>query len=165
MPGSMLKIIFITLLAFLLTSPVTVSASTITDNVTFHVMPSANLYELQGKDLHITYSTTGIDGQAHLTYQHGKKTLNFTGDQIRTVGTEVGTLVSVTIVQTVDTGSTSFSLLIPAVTLDQTTGEAPIKTEGITTHHKFSVISAFNSGQNDNYKFSSLTGTAKFVAF
>lgn len=156
MPSSMYKMFFITLIALLMTLPVTVSAST---------TQSANLYDLQGKDLHITYTTTGIDGKPHFTYQHGKKTLNFTGDQIRTVGTEIGTLVSVTIVNTVDTGSTSFSLLIPAVNLDQTTLEAAIKTEGITTMHKFSVIPAFNNGQTDNYKFSTLTGTAKSVVF
>ncbi|TAN67821.1 MAG: hypothetical protein EPN17_10635 [Methylobacter sp.] len=139
-----------------MTSPLTVSAAS---------DQAANLYDLQGKDLHISYSTTGIDGKPHFTYQHGKKILNFSGDQIRTVGTEIGTLVTVTIVNTVDTGSTSFSLLIPAVNLDQTTREAPIKTEGITTIHKFSVIPAFNSGQTDNYKFSNLTGTAKAVVF
>ncbi len=152
MPSSMYKI----LIALLLISPLSVSAET---------SQAANLYDLHSKDLHITYTTTGFDGKAHFTYQRGKKTLNFAGDQIRTVGTEIGTLVTVTIVNTVDTGSTSFSLLIPAVNLDQTTLEAPIKTEGITTIHKFSVIPTFNSGQIDDYKFTNLTGTAKAVVF
>lgn len=28
-----------------------------------------NVYQLSGKGLHISYSTTGIDGKARLTYQ------------------------------------------------------------------------------------------------
>jgi hypothetical protein len=74
-------------------------------------------------------------------------------------------LVSVTIVNTIDTGSTTFSLLIPKVNLDRTTHEASIKTEGIVTRHKFSVIPRFNTGQTEDYQFLILTGTAKAVAF
>lgn len=28
-----------------------------------------NLYELSARNLHITYSTTGVDGQPHFSYQ------------------------------------------------------------------------------------------------
>ena len=60
-----------------------------------------NLYQLSGKHLNITYSTTGIDGKPHFSYQDLQQTLSFTGDQIRGVVTEIGTLVSVTIRMTV----------------------------------------------------------------
>ena len=66
-----------------------------------------NLYQLSGKHLNITYSTSGIDGKPHFSYQDLQQTLNFTGDQIRSVETEIGTLVTVTIRMTVDTGGTS----------------------------------------------------------
>lgn len=128
-------------------------------------IPSPNLYEFKGNNnLSISYATTGIDGKPHFTYQDAKHTLSFAGDQIRTVGTEIGTLVSVTVFMTVDNGSTSFSVLVPDVKLDQTL-ESPVKTEGIVTKHKFSVVPGFNNGQTDNYKFYSLTGKAKFVVF
>ncbi|MFI3157262.1 MAG: hypothetical protein QX199_14000 [Methylococcaceae bacterium] len=126
--------------------------------------PQPNSYEFTGNTIHINYSTSGLDGLPHFTYQQAKKTLNFKGDQIRTVGTEIGTLVTVTTTMTVDSNSTSFSVLIPHINLDQTL-ETPIKTQGITTRHKFSVIPSFNSGQMDSYKVITLTGNAKFVYF
>lgn len=123
-----------------------------------------NLYQLQGGSLTITYSTSGFDGQPHFSYQNGKQVLNFSGDQIRTVGTEVGTLVSVTVLRTIDSGSTTFTVLIPRVNLDSTLSAA-IKTEGISTQHKFSMIPSLNLGQTDVYKFTALSGKASFVYF
>ncbi|MDD5228557.1 MAG: hypothetical protein PHN45_03135 [Methylococcales bacterium] len=123
-----------------------------------------NSYDLKGSNLQISYTTTGIDGKAHFSYKNAKDVLSFTGKEIRTVDTEIGTLVSVTTSMAVDTGSTSFSVLIPKVNLDKKLKFA-IKTQGFLTQHKFSVIPSFNTGQLDNYKTYSLTGTARFVVF
>ncbi|MFO0762949.1 MAG: hypothetical protein U0359_41320 [Byssovorax sp.] len=123
-----------------------------------------NLYQLQGSNLHITYSTSGIDGKAHFTYQDAHQTLSFRGDEIRTQETEIGMLVSVSLRRTVDTGSTTFTVLIPTVRLDQG-HSAPVSTEGITTIHRFSVIPAFNKGQTELYNVAGLRGTAQFVVF
>jgi hypothetical protein len=68
----------------------------------------ANLYELSGKNIHITYSTSGIDGKPHFSYQDLQQTLSFSGDEIRSAETEIGTLISVTIHMTVDTGGNHF---------------------------------------------------------
>ncbi len=121
-----------------------------------------NLYELRGAGLRVTYSTTGIDGRPRFVYRDGADTLSFEGDEIRTSDTEIGTLVTVTIVQTVDTGSTSFTVLVPRVNLDET-GRAPVVTEGITTDHRFSVIPAFETGQMETYRVGRLSGTASLV--
>lgn len=126
--------------------------------------PTANAFDLQGKHLHVTYSTSGIDGKAHFNYQDAHQTLSFRGDDIRTVETEIGTLVSVSIVRTVDRGSTTFSILIPTTNLDATR-TAPIATRGITTIHKFSNIPAFNSGQTEIYSTVILRGTARALVF
>jgi hypothetical protein len=123
-----------------------------------------NIYQLTGPHLSITYSTTSIDGQPHLSYQDAHQTLNFRGEQIRAVSTEIGTLVTVNIRMTVDTGSTSFSVLLPRVSLDNTR-QAPVRTEGITTIHRRSPIPAFNHGQLDTYTVVSLSGTARNVVF
>lgn len=123
-----------------------------------------NLYELNGTNLHISYSTTGIDGKPHFSYQNASRTLSFSGDQIRKVKTEIGTLVTVTLTLTVDNGSTAFSILLPNVNLDSTK-QAAITTDGIITKHKFSPIPSFNKGQVDNYTFYKLTGKASFVYF
>ena len=77
---------------------------------------SPNLYQLSGNTLHVTYATTGIDGQPHLHYQDSQHNLNFSGNSIRAVECDLGTVVSVTIQLTVDSGSTSFSVLIPGLT-------------------------------------------------
>jgi hypothetical protein len=123
-----------------------------------------DLYELTGDHLTITYSTTSIAGGPRFSYKDASQTLSFKGDEIRQTKTEIGTLISVTTHMTVDTGSTSFTLLLPAVRL---AGSSPaqIHTVGITTVHRFSVIPAMNLGQTEVYTTTKLSGTAKFVVF
>jgi hypothetical protein len=123
-----------------------------------------NLFELDGQNLHVTYSTTGIDGQPHLSYHDNRISLNFRGDQIRTDGTEVGTLVTVTLFATPDAGSTTFSLLVPRVNLDSS-GHATIRTVGITTLHRTSIAPQFLFGQLERYTVVTLHGTASMVDF
>jgi hypothetical protein len=121
-----------------------------------------NRYELSGKHLNVAYSTTGIDGKPHFSYQDLHQTLDLSGDEIRSVDTEVGTLVSVTIRLTVDTGGTTFSILLPRVNLP---GEAaaPIQTVGITTIHKSPIVPII--GQRDFYTVIRLTGSASRLFF
>jgi hypothetical protein len=121
-----------------------------------------NQYVLSGKHIHVSYTTTSIDGKPHFSYQDTHQTLNFSGDEIRRVETEIGAIVSVTIRLTVDSGGTTFSLLIPRVNIP---GEqsVPIQTDGITTVHKFSLVPMV--GQRDFYRVSRLSGTATRVFF
>jgi len=123
-----------------------------------------NIYQLSGPQLSITYSTTSFEGLPHLSYQDAHQTLNFKGDQIRTVATEIGTLVTVNLRLTIDTGSTSFSVLLPRVNLDAT-AQAPVRAEAITTIHRRSALPAFNHGQLDIYTVVALSGTARRVVF
>ena len=123
-----------------------------------------NLYQLSGNTVHVTYSTSGIDGKPHFHYQDSQHNLNFTGDEIRTVECDLGTVVSVTIQRTIDSGSTSFSVLIPRINLNS--GETGhIRTDGILTIHRFSIVPALNHGQLDLYTVTRLRGTAQQVAF
>lgn len=121
-----------------------------------------NLYELKGKQLHIVYSTTSIDGSPRLTYQDAHQTLIFKGDEIRTVTTEIGKLVTVSLRRSIDAGSTSFTLLVPDVSLDQTSS-AHVVTDGLTTLHRFSAVPVFNHGQKELYTVTPLQGTARVV--
>jgi hypothetical protein len=77
----------------------------------------------------------------------------------------VGTLVSVTIHMTVDSGSTTFTLLVPAVNLAEQDSPAQIHTIGITTVHRFSVVPAANHGQTELYTTTQLSGTGSLVGF
>ncbi len=126
---------------------------------------AANMFSLSGGGLHVSYSTSGIDGKPHFSYQDTVRSLSFSGDEIRKVECDLGTLVSVTIVRTIDAGSTSFSLLVPRVNLPAPFSSVAIRTDGITTHHAFSIIPAFNQGQRDFYEVTALHGTASNVVF
>jgi|ERR1041385_3872538 hypothetical protein len=123
-----------------------------------------NLFQVHGRHLHVTFSTTSINGQPRFTYQDAHGSQSFEGDAIRSVESEIGTLVTVTIARTVDSGSTSFTLLVPNVNLDQDIS-VPITTEGITTIHRFSIVPAFNHGQTEIYRVDPLRGTASLVDF
>lgn len=60
---------------------------------------SPDHYQLSGGGISITYLPTGAGGLVHLQYQDGLRTLNFTGDQIRTVEVpDIGSIVSVTLI-------------------------------------------------------------------
>jgi len=123
-----------------------------------------NSYNLSGIGLHITYTTTGIDGKPHFTYHSTSQTLSFVGDQIQTTQSPLGTLVTVFIFRTIDGPSTSFTLLVPRVNLNS--GEhLQITTEGITTMHQFSIFPPQNHGQRDHYVVHALHGTASHLIF
>jgi hypothetical protein len=123
-----------------------------------------NLYQFHGTQLHLTYTTTSVDGKPRFTYQDAHRALSFSGDEIRTTATEIGTVVTVTLLRTVDVGFTTFSLLLPTVHLDQTM-QASIATKGITTVHRTLQIPVANRDQLELYTVTSLTGTARMVEF
>jgi len=124
-----------------------------------------NFYAVSGGGLHVTYSTTSINGQPHVSYVSPFVSHNFSGSQITTSPSPLGTLVTVTIQMTVDSGSTSFTLLVPRVNLGGPADHVPIDTQGITTHHRFSVFQGAMHGQLDTYAVQELTGTASHVEF
>jgi hypothetical protein len=123
-----------------------------------------NLYRLHGHNLQVIYSSSGFDGQPHLQYHDAFQTLHFSGDEIRTVSTEIGMLVTVTTRMTVDTGSTAFTMLVPQVNLEES-DSVNITTYGITTIRRFSIVPEFNQGQIDSYAVTELRGTAAHVVF
>ena len=123
-----------------------------------------NLYQLSGHHLHVTYTTTGLDGRPTLTYQDAHQGKSFKGDEIRAVECDLGTLVSVTIRMTIDTGSTSFSLFIPRMRIPQGTS-SPVHTEGVTTVHRLTIPPLLSQGQLDTYTITALQGTAQAVEF
>lgn len=123
-----------------------------------------NSYQLQGPGLFVAYTTSSIDGKPHFDYHDAHAVLHFTGEEIRTADLEFGTLVTVTLSQTPDVGSTLFTLLVPHVNLDQTQ-PANIATKGVRTIHRSSLVPANDHGQTDLYSVTSLTGTARFVTF
>lgn len=79
---------------------------------------TANHYSLSGGGIHLEYDSTSLSGQPVFNYHDQMKILSFSGDQIRTLEVaDIGTIISVTLNITVDIWSTSFSLLLPRVTV------------------------------------------------
>ena len=120
-----------------------------------------NLYQLAGGGISISYIPSGAGGQPFFAYQDTHRTLHFFGKEIQQAEVaDLGTVVSVTLVITVDLGSTTFSVLLPRVNLpDHRGASAFITTEGITTVHSLSIAPGINLGQRDTYTTTPLTGT------
>lgn len=122
---------------------------------------SANLLTLSHDQLTITLGPT-LTAQRQLVYQDAHRHLSFTGDALETEQTALGTLVTVQLSATPDLGATTFTVLVPAVSV--LPGEAvPVRTVGITTVHRTSLAPQLQHGQADSYTVTKLDGTAQFV--
>jgi hypothetical protein len=134
-----------------------------------------NLFQLSnhhhngGGTLQVTYLTHSgpptpqfPQGPPHFTYQDENQSLTFSGAQVQVVNSELGDIVSVVIRLTPDSGSTTFSLLVPNVNI-VAGQQASIHTEGITAIHRLSLVPALNQGQRDQYSVTPLHGTASDV--
>jgi hypothetical protein len=124
-----------------------------------------NQYHLNGGDISVSYypdgAGPGIQGRGRLrfTYHDSSQTLSFYGDEVRIIDVpDLGTVASVTIVQTPDTGSTSASLLVPNVVLPSPL-PVPINTQLIITRHLF-FATALGLPQRDVYSVTALSGVA-----
>lgn len=123
-----------------------------------------NFYQVSGDGITVTYSTSSFLGGPHFQYQQGTINRTFSGSEIQVTDVPLlGTVVSVLISLTVDSGSTSFSLLIPRVNLG-TSMAVDITTLGISTEHKFSIVGPI-APQSDLYTPHVMTGKARMVFF
>jgi hypothetical protein len=110
--------------------------------------------------LQVSYSAAG----PNLHYHQGPVVQDFTREEIRVAEVpDLGTLVSVTIHMTADSGSTTFSMLLPIVNLPAPPAlpaAVPVTTDGVTTLHRFSTALALQHGQQETYTVTPLHGTA-----
>jgi hypothetical protein len=119
-----------------------------------------NQFELSGGGIHVTFSTTSFSGKPLFNYHDSRQSKNFSGDEIKTEESALGMLATVFLQQTADSGSTSFTLIVPDVSLPPS-DVANIRTEGITTLHRSSIIPIL--GQTEFYTVHPMHGTATFV--
>ena len=123
-----------------------------------------NLFQFSGADLQVSYSTSGFDGEPQFTYHDSNQSKAFSGKEIKAESTELGTLVSVVVRQTVDAGSTVFSVVIPSFGPMPASGGVSISTVGITTVHKIKVFGQ-EPGQSSFSTIKTLQGTGLSVIF
>jgi hypothetical protein len=126
-----------------------------------------NRFVLQSNDgkTKVDYETSSFLGQPTLNLTEGGGPIrHFAGSQIRALQTEIGTLVSVTTRVTIDTGSTSFSVLIPAITLKSATDHEAFTTDAIVTNHT-GPNSVPQTGVHETYQFIPMKGQASLILF
>jgi hypothetical protein len=127
---------------------------------------SPNQYHLQGDGIAVSYYPDGSGppvagrGRLRLVYQDTHQAQSFYDDDLRTVAVpDLGSVVSVTIVKTIDTGDTTFSVLVPDVQLPDQQNSAHVHTEGIATMHRI-FVAAIGHPQTETYSVTPLCGTA-----
>ncbi|QDL08066.1 hypothetical protein DP113_09215 [Brasilonema octagenarum UFV-E1] len=126
-----------------------------------------NNFELHAKDTQISYSTTSFIGEAQFTYNTHNLSRQFRGEEISTLDTAIGKLVTVLVEPDGDTGKeVRLTLLVPTINLPSSQ-QNPIQTEAILTTKRTPKRggSPILEGQLQTYHTVSLTGTASRVDF
>lgn len=93
-----------------------------------------NLFQIRGRGLRVTYSTSSITGDPLLSYSGAYGDQQFRGDEIRREETAIGTLVTVTVNQMPDAESVVFAILIPHIN-----GDAKFKSMAFHTNIRTSI--------------------------
>jgi hypothetical protein len=134
-------------------------------------MPNVpNQYHVHGGGISVSYYPEGsgppVEGRGRLifVYQDAHRSESFfsAGHDVRTVNVDdLGMVVSVTTVENIDIGSTTFSLLIPDVELPGQHSSVSIRTKGVTTFHR-AFVALIGHPQAETYSVTELDGTASF---
>lgn len=123
-----------------------------------------NMFELQGGDVRVSYSTSSIAGVPLFTYESKGAQRSFRGDEIRAQELEIGVLVTVTLDVVPDLHTVTFSVLIPPIHLDG--NETDVETQGIRTLSRTSIGGPrLVKGQVSSYEHVGLGGKARAVVF
>jgi hypothetical protein len=123
-----------------------------------------NLYELAGRKVQISYATTSFTGEPRLSYRSPTQSLEFRGDEIRAIRTEIGQQITVTLREIPDLKTITLTLLIPDINLERGTGL--FKTKAIVTTHRTTIGGpALVQGPIQSYDTQDLFGRASEVAF
>jgi hypothetical protein len=121
-----------------------------------------NVFELSNQDVHVTYSTSSIAGQTQLGYRTSTHALSFQQQDIRVEQSELGTLVTVSTVKTVDRGYTSLTLILPRVNLADSP-QQNISAIAIVTTHLYNILP--HVGAQQLYSVHQVHGVARLVEF
>jgi hypothetical protein len=97
------------------------------------------------------------------SYTDQKRSVNRSGDEIRTEKTALGTLVTVQVEQVPDLHTISFTLVVPHIRLADGTKTSTIHTIGLLTANLTSIAPQTLVGQLQSYRALTLCGTAQQV--
>jgi hypothetical protein len=125
----------------------------------------ANHYELKDDRVRVTYSTSGIDGQPHLTYDaESGEASSFAGTAIRSSRSDIGNLVHVILEDVPDESTRILTLVTPDVNV--VAGEAECTAVIIETVTRTSIGGPrLVQGAIHSYTAREIRGLARFVQF
>ena len=124
-----------------------------------------NLFELQGYDTQITYSTTSITGVPQLGYSQGDISRTFSGEEIQLAEAGFGQSVTVLLQNgAADEPIESLTVLLPIVQLSPETRQLSIQTIAILSM-RAAFVNPATPGHLQTYHTLNLSGTAQLVAF
>ncbi len=122
----------------------------------------ANLFELSGKSIHVTYSSTNILGGPIFSYRDNQFSKSFQGEEIGLQETELGQLITVTLETIPDLRTVTFSLVLPVVTVMPHSTGTRIQVPGLTVTNPTTIIGP-PLGPQKLYSIVKLRGTAQFI--
>ncbi len=123
-------------------------------------LTEANHFELSNGSLSITYTASDLLGRPHLSYQDGKQTRTYIGDQIQQEETALGQLLSVADVA-VDFITQRFTLVLPTVMVEL--GKAEKLSTFVVFENGGQVARPPQPGPVETYSVKSLRGKASLV--
>jgi hypothetical protein len=127
-------------------------------------LQKANLFELSGDCIQVTYSSSSFAGPPLFSYRDRTMNRQFSGEEIRSVMTELGELLTVTLEQIPDLRTVTFTLILPVVNVMPGSAGVHIEAPGITaTAH--TTIAGPPVGPQITYSVVNLKGTAQAVVF
>jgi hypothetical protein len=97
-------------------------------------LSQANTFELSGKSIHVSYSSTSFTGVPLFSYRDDRLSRSFSGEEIHVEDTDVGQLVTVTLEAVADGDRVTFSLVLPIVTLRKREYWNPYQSPGTHRH-------------------------------
>ena len=125
-------------------------------------LQTANLFELSGDGIQVTYSTTSLTGEPLFIYRDAYISMQFRGRAILLEESRIGQLVIVTLEQVPDSRTVSFTLILPVVKVLPSSTGTNIEVLGISaTAH--TTIAGPGLGPSMTYRQATLSGTAQFV--
>jgi hypothetical protein len=124
-----------------------------------------NLYELAGDGTQITYSTTSIDGSPQLAYSGIKGEHSFSGDEIRTLESELGTEVSATLEDVADLHVITLTVILPEMWVAEGAGQEVRTIAVVTTKEEPLTAEIGMPAAREQYAVLTLSGEGKRVDF
>ena len=120
-----------------------------------------NLYELSSDDRIVSYTTSSVAGQRLFTFAHSEGQHSFTGGEIESAETALGTEVTVTLETVPDLETIRLTLILPSIRMSQGE-EVSVSTFGVLTTTSTPVAGP-PPGVGQTYEVFMLDGTAKLV--